>query len=312
MDDTRQTSNYGLIGKSEPMLQVYKSIKRASSTSATVLITGDSGTGKELVARAIHYNSSRSSQAFVPVNCGAIPEGLLESELFGHVKGAFTGAAQSRAGFFQTADKGTIFLDEISDTSLSMQTKLLRVIQSGEIYMVGSSLPRKVDVRILAASNKDLFSLVKKELFREDLYYRLNVIHINIPSLSGRNDDIPLLLGYFANKFSKEYNKTTKKFSNEAIKVLLNYNWPGNVRELENLVHQLIVMTDTDIIDIPDLPVYMRFSEPKGISPNRTLREMEIIHIRNVLAQVNGNKSKAAEILGISRKTLSNKLSAKD
>lgn len=194
----------GLIGDSPAMVKVFSAITKAASTSATVLITGESGTGKELVARAIHYCSPRSAAPFVPVSCGAIPEGLLESELFGYVKGAFTGAGESRAGFFQTADGGTIFLDEISETSLTMQVKLLRVLQDREVLMVGSSLPRKVNVRILAASNKDLLSLVKKGCFREDLFYRLDVLTIHLPPLRERGDDILLLATHFGMKFARE------------------------------------------------------------------------------------------------------------
>lgn len=299
---------YGLIAESEVMHKVFSAIAKAASTSATVLISGDSGTGKELVARAIHYSSSRASAPFVPVNCGGIPEGLLESELFGHVKGAFTGATESRAGFFQTADGGTIFLDEISDTSLSMQSKLLRVLQDKEVYMVGATRSRKVDVRIIAATNKDLLSLVRKGVFREDLYFRLNVINIPILPLRERADDILLLAHHFATRYAKEHGKPTPKFSDNALQVLRNYHWPGNVRELENVIQRLVVMTDGDIIEVSDLPSLMRFSALRETGLNRTLAEVEAEYIRNVLASVNGNKTKAAEILGIDRKTLRDKL----
>jgi DNA-binding NtrC family response regulator len=299
---------YGLVGESKAMRKVFDAIAKAASTSATVLITGESGTGKELVARAIHYSSSRASAQFVPVNCGAIPEELLESELFGHVKGAFTGAIESRAGFFQTADGGTIFLDEISDTSLGMQAKLLRVLQDKEVCMVGSSRPRNVDVRILASTNKDLLGLVKKDAFREDLYYRLNVITIDIPPLRDRNDDILLLINHFAAKFAKDSSKPTPKFSDNALQVLKNYRWPGNVRELENVIQRLVVMTAGEMIEVPDLPSLMRFSALRKTGLNRTLAEVEAEHIRNVLANVDGNKTKAAKILGIDRKTLREKL----
>lgn len=261
----------GLIGESEAMRKVYGDIAKAALTSATVLISGESGTGKELVARAIHYSGSRASAPFVCVNCGGIPEGLLESELFGHVKGAFTGANESRAGFFQTADGGTIFFDEVSETSLSMQVKLLRVLQDKEVNMVGARLPRKVDVRIIAATNKDLFSLVKKGIFREDLFFRLNVISIDIPPLRERADDILLLIRHFANKFAEELGKPTPKFSDKALQVLRNYNWPGNVRELENVIQRLVVMTDGDLIDVPDLPSLMRFSALREAGLDRTL-----------------------------------------
>ncbi len=306
-----QTSPYGLIGESEAMQNVFSAIAKAASTSATTLITGESGTGKELVARAIHYNSPRNSAPFVPVNCGAIPGELLESELFGHIKGAFTGATETRAGFFQTADGGTIFLDEISETSLSMQVKLLRVLQDKEVYMVGSTRPRKVDIRILASTNKDLVHLVKKGLFREDLFFRLNVITIEIPPLRERGKDIFLLTQYFATQFAEELGKPKLRFSENALSVLKNYHWPGNVRELENVVQRLVVMTEGDLIEVPDLPSLMRFSALQKTGLHRTLAEVEAEYIRNVLASVEGNKTRAAEILGIDRKTLREKLNKK-
>ena len=299
---------YGLLGESEAMGKVFQAIAKSASTSATVLITGESGTGKELVARAIHYSSARSAAPFVAVNCGGIPEGLLESELFGHVKGAFTGAMESRAGFFQTADGGTIFLDEISDTSLNMQANLLRVLQEKEVCMVGARRVQKVNVRVLAATNKDLFSLVKKGSFREDLYFRLNVINISVPPLRERGDDILLLARHFAARFAKEQGKPVPSFSENALRVLARYDWPGNVRELENVIQRLVVMTDGDLIEIPDLPPLMRFSASANNGLNRTLEEVERDHIRNVLATVGGNKTRAAEILGIDRKTLREKL----
>ena len=298
----------GLIGESEAMQKVLTAITKASTTSATVLIHGESGTGKEVVARAIHYNSNRAAAPFVPVNCGAVPENLLESELFGYVKGAFTGADQSRAGFFQTADGGTIFLDEVSETSLSTQVRFLRVLQDGEVYMVGSRRSLKVNVRIIAATNKDLEALVKKQAFREDLFYRLNVIPIKLPPLRERGNDILLLLRHFTEKYAHETDKKCPVFSEKALRILGDYYWPGNVRELENIVHRLLVMTDGDTIDVPDLPSLMRFSALKGMGLHRNLAEVESEHILNVLESVDGNKSKAAEILGIDRKTLRDKL----
>ena len=298
----------GLIGSSKGMREVFIAIGKASSASATVLITGESGTGKELAARAIHYGSFRSSAPFVPVNCGGIPEGLLESELFGHVKGAFTGATESRAGFFHAADGGTIFLDEISDMSLAMQVKLLRVLQDKKVCMVGSNRTRQVDVRILAATNKDLHGLVKKGLFREDLFYRLNVITIVILPLRERGDDILLLAHHFLTQFAAESGKAMPRFSDEALQSLRSYNWPGNVRELENVIQRLVVMTDGDLIEVPDLPSLMRFSALRETGFTRTLTEVESEYITNVLASVDGNKTRAAEILGIDRKTLREKL----
>jgi len=299
---------HGLIGESEPMKSIFDSITKAASTNATVLISGESGTGKELVARAIHYNSPRASAPFVPVNCAGIPEGLLESELFGHIKGAFTGATETRAGFFQTADGGTIFLDEISDTTLSMQAKLLRLLQDKEVCMVGARRTRKVDVRILAATNKDLLSLIKKGTFREDLYFRLNVITIVAPPLRERGDDILLLTRSFAAKFAEELDKPIPRFSDEALQVLRDHYWPGNVRELENIIQRLVVMTDGDLIEVPDLPPLMRFSALREMKPIRTLAEMEAEYIRTVLASTGGNKTQAAKTLGIDRKTLREKL----
>ena len=301
-------ARHGLVAESEPMRTVFASVAKAASTSATVLISGESGTGKELVARAIHYSSPRSSSTFVPVNCGGIPETLLESELFGYVKGAFTGASESRAGFFQTADGGTIFLDEISEMSLAMQVKLLRVLQDKEVYMVGATRGLKMDVRVLAATNKDLIAVIRKGMFREDLYFRLNVLPIELPPLRERGNDILLLTRHFAAQFATELGKPVPKFSDSALQVLKNYHWPGNVRELENVVNRLVVMTDGDLVDVPDLPTLMRFSALRGTGLNRTLAEVEAEHIRNVLSGVDGNKTKAAEILGIDRKTLREKL----
>jgi len=300
---------HGLIGESEPMRKVSNEITKVASTTATVLITGESGVGKELVARAIHYCSPRATGPFVPINCGGIPEGLLESELFGYVKGAFTGATKSRAGFFQTADGGTIFLDEISETSLNMQVKLLRVLQEREVYMVGSSRKRKIDVRILASTNKSLPGLVEKGLFREDLYFRLNVVSIEVPPLRDRGEDIALLIHHFSRRFSEQLGRPLPRFSDEAFHVLKNgYSWPGNVRELENIVHRLIVMSEGDVIDVPDLPALMRFSATRQQDLTRTLAQVEAEYIRNVLASVGGAKTKAAEILGVDRKTLREKL----
>jgi two-component system response regulator HydG len=301
-------ARHGLIGRSEALQKVWVAIEKASTSQATVLITGESGTGKELVARAIHYSSPRASAPFVPINCGGIPENLLESELFGYVKGAFTGATETRAGFFQTAEGGTIFLDEISETSLSMQVKLLRVLQDKKIFLVGARQHQKVDVRIIAATNKDLLTLVKKDEFREDLYYRLNVITIDIPPLRERVGDILLLLHNFSDKFAKELEKPVPHFSENVLQVLKDYGWPGNVRELENIIQRLVVMTEGDVIDVPDLPSLMRFSALRGVSPHRTLAEAEAEHILCVLSSVDGNKTQAAKILGITRKTLREKL----
>jgi len=298
----------GLIGESKAMRRVFDNISRAASTSATILITGESGTGKELVARAIHYNSSRATAPFVPINCGGIPEGLLESELFGHVKGAFTGASISRAGFFQTAEGGTIFLDEVSETSLPMQVKLLRVLQDKEVCMVGARRASKVNVRIMSATNTDLKSLVKKSVFREDLYFRLNVISIEVPPLRERENDILLLTQHVAAKFAQEFDMPPPQFSSHAYRTLKSYYWPGNVRELENLIQSVMVMAGGKEIDVRDFPPLMRFSVPRGVASEKSLAQVEAEHIQLVLEGVDGNKTRAAQILGIDRKTLREKI----
>jgi DNA-binding NtrC family response regulator len=299
---------FGIIGRSESIQKVLRDVEKASKTPSTVLIYGESGTGKELIARAIHYNGIRSSAPFVPINCSSIPETLLESELFGHVRGAFTGANETRDGFFQTAEGGTIFLDEISDTSASMQAKLLRVLQEKEVYKIGTSQPKKVDVRILAATNKQLSQLVEKGRFRKDLYYRLNVIRINIPPLRERQEDILLLINHFTQKYSDQFDKPIPEFTHKTIEVLKNYQWPGNVRELENEIHRIIVMNEGETVDVPDLPDFMRFTATGASGLNRSLEDVEAEHIRNVYENVEENKSKASRILGISRKTLRDKL----
>ena len=299
---------YGILSGSDVMQKVLHSIDKAAKSAATVLITGESGTGKELVARAIHYNSDRASAPFVPVNCGGIHEGLLESELFGHVKGAFSGAISTRAGFFQTADGGSIFLDEISETSLAMQVKLLRVLQDYEVGMVGDSRTRHIDVRIVAATNKDLAALVQKGSFREDLFFRLSVITVPVPPLREREGDVLLLVSHFARKYAEEAGRPPVRFSDDALSVMKSHYWPGNVRELENIIQRLVVMTDGGLIQRRDLPQMLRFSAPRRRSLNRTLSEVERDHIRAVLAGVDGNKTRAAEILGIDRKTLREKL----
>ncbi len=299
----------GIIGVSACMRDVFATIRKAAAVQANVLIGGESGTGKELVARAIHYESNRSSHPFVPVNCGGIPETLLESELFGHVKGAFTGATESRAGFFQTAAKGTIFLDEVGETSLAMQVKLLRVLQEKEVVMVGSARPQKMDVRIIAGTNKDLPLLIKSRRFREDLYYRLNVVAVRLPPLRERGDDLLLLIRHYGRKYAEEMGRETPEFTDRALEVLRSYHWPGNVRELENLIQRLLAMLDGDRIDAPDLPENMRVSRfSGGHGWSRTLAEVEAEYVRHVLEDCGGNKTLAAKRLGIDRKTLRDKL----
>ncbi|MBN2443299.1 MAG: sigma-54-dependent Fis family transcriptional regulator [Spirochaetales bacterium] len=305
--ENKGSSRFGIIGESPKMQGIFNLIEKASQTMATILISGESGTGKELVARAIHYSSKNKSSSFIPVNCGGIPESLIESELFGYAKGAFTGANENRQGFFQTANNGTILLDEVGEMSLNMQVKLLRVLQEKQFYMIGSRTPIQINLRIIAVTNKNLRTLIENNLFREDLYYRLHVISIELPPLRERQDDILLLINYFLNKYSKEFEKPVPQISNNAFYALQKYKWPGNVRELENVIQMLVTMND-DTIDINDLPEYMRYSALKGIAINKTLEEVEKEYMQRVLISVKGNKTQAAKILGIDRKTLWDKL----
>ncbi len=306
---TESMRDIGLVGQSDAMQRLYRSISRAADTPVTTLLTGETGTGKELVARAIHYNSSRATRHFVPVNCGGIPEDLLESELFGHKKGSFTGAVETRAGFFQTADGGTLFLDEVGETSVQMQVKLLRALQEKEVCMVGDTKPYKMDVRIVAATNTALQELVQKGSFREDLYYRLAVLLIDIPPLRDRGDDVLYLAQFFARKIAHQLNREQPRFSDGVMHTLQSYSWPGNVRELENLIQRVVVMNDSGRIELSDLPSHMRYSlNSSPASLHLSLEEVEREHIRRVLDSVSGNKSEAARILGITRKTLRQKL----
>ncbi len=307
-DPAARITTHGIVGHSPAMKKIFTFIGRAAATTATILIGGESGTGKELVARAIHYNSNRGSAPFVPVNCGGIPENLLESELFGYLKGAFTGAGETRAGFFQTADGGSIFLDEVSEMTLAMQVKLLRVLQDKQVCMLGSRKPQPVNVRVIAATNKDLSALVAKELFREDLYYRLNVLSVQLPPLRERGDDLLLLADHFLAKYAREMGGRSPRFSEEALAALRAYEWPGNVRELENVVQRLVVMTDSEAIAVSDLPAPMRLQPMGGSGYSRPLEAVEAEHIRHVLASVKGNRTQAARVLGIDRKTLRDKM----
>jgi len=307
---TRETGTgpQGLIGASEAMQDVYRAIEKVAQTDATILIYGESGTGKELVARAIHYGSARSTEPFVPVNCAAIPESLVESELFGYVKGAFTGASHARAGFFQTAQGGTIFLDEIGEMAPAAQAKLLRVLENNEIRMVGSDRTVRADARIVAATNKEVASLVKANRFRADLFFRLNVLSIELPPLRERGDDLQLLLEHFRQKWGPGSGRPPLSFSDRALRALRGYDWPGNVRELENLVQRLAIMVDGGFVDVSDLPGLMRFPSRRPTPELCSLAEFERRHVRSVLHSVGGNRSEAARILGIDRKTLRKKL----
>ena len=299
---------HGMLGTSPAMRRVFDLIANAAPSDAPVILLGESGTGKELAAKAIHDIRGDGDRPFVKVNCASLNPSLLESELFGHVKGAFTGAYRSREGRFAAAGGGDIFLDEIGDVPLSVQVKLLRVLQNKEILLVGSSRVRKVDTRVIAATHKNLQALVAKSLFREDLFYRLNVIDIPVPPLRERENDVMILMNHFLNKFSKEMNRPAPRFTDNALQAILHYNWPGNVRELENMVQRLMVVVDADLIDVADLPREMRGILPARTWTARTLAEVEAEHIARVLAEVEGNKTRAAEILGIDRKTLRLKL----
>jgi two-component system, NtrC family, response regulator AtoC len=303
-----------LIGKSPQIVEVYKTLARATMATSNVLIVGESGTGKELVARGIHDNSSRRMKAFIAVNCGALAENLLESELFGHVKGSFTGAIANKAGLFEEASGGTIFLDEIGDITPALQVKLLRVIQEGEYKPVGTNEVRKTDVRIIAATHKNLETSVREGKFREDLYYRLKVISIELPPLRDRLGDLPELIGAFIHRFSEKTQKRISHISDEAMELLMKYAWPGNVRELEHAIERAVAMTRTTILYPEDFPPEIAVLGGKllatattGDIPPDSLEEVERLHILKVLQEAHYNKSKAAAILGIDRKTLHRK-----
>jgi transcriptional regulator with PAS, ATPase and Fis domain len=311
-----------LIGESKPMLAIYELIEKVADSDSTVLIQGESGTGKELVARAIHDLSNRSSRNYVPVNCAAIPDELLESELFGHVKGAFTGAISNRIGRFELADQGTLFLDEIGDMKIHLQVKLLRILQNKELTAVGAVRCKKIDVRIVAATNQNLEECVEEKRFREDLYYRLSVIPIYIPPVRERKDDIPLLLNSFREKFNKEKNRNVTGFEPAVIDILCNLKWPGNVRELENFVERQVIIKGTGMINLYDLPEKYRFkkvtdtSEPMGflhdsVDLNRVMEELENRLIMQALEKTGGNKREAAALLNLKRTTLIEKLRKK-
>ena len=299
----------GMIGTSEAFEELVDIIERVKNNRATILIQGESGTGKELVARAIHYKGAFAANPFIAVNCGSIPENLLEAELFGHVKGAFTGAGETRKGFFQAAAGGTIFLDEIGTAPANVQTSLLRVLQEKEVRMIGASKAEKIQVRVIAATNSDLYKMTQKGQFRKDLYYRLNVVNIYTPPLRERRSDIPPLVENFIRKYSVEYQKPHTKISEKAMQLLIRHSWPGNVRELENIVQRAVIMSENEI-GVQDLPENIKIPEPSASedSLRKPLKEVEKEHILKVLASVGNNKTKASEILQIDRKTLREKL----
>lgn len=311
-----QFDSANIIGRSTAMKDLMETIALVAPSEATVLITGESGTGKELIANAIHLNSLRSEGALIKVNCAALPETLLESELFGHEKGAFTGAIARRKGRFALAHKGSIFLDEITEMAPTTQAKILRVIQEREFEPVGSSDTVKVDTRIIAATNKNLEKEIHQGRFREDLYFRLNVMTLNIPALRERRDDIPLLADFFLKRYAKKNRKLIKGFSPRCTDVLMRYNWPGNVRELENVVERAVIMAREDVITpvaLPDaLKPLEREPEETGIdfTPGRSLKEVEEEMILKTLEETGGNRTHTADILGISRRTLQLKLKA--
>jgi DNA-binding NtrC family response regulator len=301
-----------LLGKSPKMQELFELIRTVAKSNATVLIQGETGTGKELVARAIHANSLRHKCPFVSLNCAALPESLLESELFGHEKGAFTGAITQKKGKFELAHTGTIFLDEIGDISLNIQVHLLRVLQEKEFSRVGGNDIIKVDVRVIASTNRNLKKRIEEGKFREDLFYRLNVVPIILPSLKERTEDIPLLARYFLRKYNNENNKNVRDFSAEVLDFFMNYHWPGNVRELENAIEYSVVLSQEEIIQLDDLPPMLRKAISKDIitSPTNenTLQEMEKQHILKVLEENDWNYSRTAKTLGISRSTLYKKI----
>lgn len=296
-----------MVGHSAVMLEVFHRIRRVAPHFRTVLLTGETGVGKELAAQALHKLSPVSSGPFVTCNCSAVVETLAESELFGHVKGAFTGAVQDRIGVFEAANGGTVLLDEVGELSLPSQAKLLRVLQNQEIQRVGSPMVRRVDVRVIAATHRDLQAMVKDQQFREDLFYRLSMVQIKVPSLAQRKEDLPLLESYFIKRFADQYGKPVRGITRRAQALLGRHSWPGNVRELENVLGNACMMTESETIDIRDLPDYIRDTQPSGPQEEKTLATLEQVersHALRILESVGGNKVRAAELLGISRTKL--------
>jgi DNA-binding NtrC family response regulator len=314
----REKLNRHIIGESEAIREIFKVIRQVADSKSTVLIMGESGTGKELVSRAIHYTGNRKNYPFVTINCAAIPETLIESELFGHERGAFTNAIEKKLGRFELAHQGTLFLDEIGELSLATQAKILRFLEEKEFNRVGGSKTIKVDVRLICATNKDLGQLLKKGAFREDLYYRINVVPIIIPPMRDRKEDIPILLDHFVKKFNDENNKKVKGVSPEALDMMMNYEWPGNVRELENLVERVIALTSNEIIQANELPFSLtNISKVNGLKESILSGELSFLKaeeefekriILDALRKTNYIQSRAAEVLGISRRILKYKM----
>ncbi|MBK9293057.1 MAG: sigma-54-dependent Fis family transcriptional regulator [Oligoflexia bacterium] len=309
---SQATKGPQMIYKSETMHQLVKMIERVAPSQATVLILGESGTGKELVARQIHEKSPRKNKPFVAINCGSLRETLLESELFGHEKGSFTGAYTRKIGLAEIANGGTLFLDEIGELTAGIQSKLLRFLQEGEIYRVGGKDPIRVDVRVVSATNRELESEVQKGNFREDLFYRINTITIQTPALRRRKEDIPVLIEYFLSQGKHGYLERGRQMSPEAMKLMLNYSWPGNIRELQNVCERLQILAEGHTIMVDDLPEQIKQPQAKVLTsdydPDVTLHEVEKAHILKALNFFKGNKTKAAHSLGITIKTLYNKL----
>jgi DNA-binding NtrC family response regulator len=301
----RQTLVEDIVGKSPQMLEVYKTLQRVAPSRTSVLVLGESGTGKELIARKLHERSPRNAQRFIPVNVSAIPEGLLESELFGHVRGAFTGASTTRRGLFDEAHLGTLFLDEIGDLSLPLQAKLLRVIQEHRLKPVGGNEEHEVDVRLVGATHRDLEDMVRRGLFREDLYYRLNVVSISLPPLRERREDIPMLVEHFLRKLERETAKAAPAISLEAARMLEAYSWPGNVRELENVVERAVLLSTHGVITPDTLPP--RVAAAGSGAPESGFVRLDAMiehYVERILEHTSGNRTRAAQILGISRRTL--------
>jgi transcriptional regulator with PAS, ATPase and Fis domain len=299
----------GIVGSSRRMQEVLDVVRKVAPTSVTVLIYGESGTGKELIARAVHYNSTRKSGPFTPINCAAIPDNLIESELFGYEPGAFTGASHRKIGLFELSNKGTLFLDEIAELPLLTQTKLLRVLQDKEIRRLGGHDSVKIDVRILAATNKDLEREVASGKFREDLYYRLKVVTVELPSLKERKEDIPLLVSFFINKYNHEFGKKVKGVNESALKALKDYYWPGNIRQLESVIERAVLMCDRDVISLDDIRSDMKLPGSAGAfdmdipDEGINFEELEKMLIKKAMAKTNNVAAKAARLLGMSYKT---------
>ena len=295
-----------MIGSSAPMIEIYKVVSRVAPTDATVLLEGETGTGKELIARMIHTNSGRAAQPFVAVDCGSIAPSLLESELFGALRGSYTGADRDRVGIFEAANRGTVFLDEIGDIELSFQLKLLRFLQDREIRPIGAPRGHTVDVRVIAATNRDLQKMVQDDKFREDLWFRLNVVRIKVPPLRERRTDIPFLVQHFLKKYNDRYSLDTR-LANSGLKALMDYTWPGNVRQLQHMVERLVILAPGGRIDEDAVAQAMSATQPRE-RPTESLADTEAEQIRRVLTATGGNKSRAAKILGIERKTLYRKI----